>query len=101
MRRPFGPFDQRNKNVNRGQCFIVVDVWTFDLPEGAPQNCRQYSIIPYLADSREEVVGDLVVKRAGQEGDELAVVGVVHARLDLTQLSVSRGGEKMGKESER
>lgn len=45
--------------------------------------------IPYLADSREEVVGDLVVKGAGQEGDELAGVGVVHARFNLTKQSGS------------
>lgn len=37
----------------------------------------------YLAHSREEVVGDLVVERPRQERDELAVVGVVHARLYL------------------
>lgn len=37
----------------------------------------------YLAHSREEVVGDLVVERTRQESDELAVMGVVHARLDL------------------
>lgn len=40
-------------------------------------------MLTYLANSREEVVGDLVVQRPRQKRDELAVVGVVDARLDL------------------
>jgi len=46
--------------------------------------------ILYLADSWEEVMRDLIVEGPRQEGHELAVVGVVHARFHLCVRVTSR-----------